>query len=387
MMLKRNEDLFAESSMSFGDHLEELRVCLWRAIIWLACGFGIGLWLSGYVVAYIQKPLQASLAKYHSNRGMVILNAHKQELLDAGYSGISFDRLIQIAREGHHLPEINYVFPGQLEGLLDINRLHLERPEIDVQASMKAQRPVDEVDNLTQYPRSSSQKTEPKSKVVSEQTFQPHIHIDKDSGLLPLVTFRELEDLSVTRSKALGVHESFSIFIKAALVVGFVVASPGIFYSVWSFVAAGLYYHERKYVYLFMPFSILLFIAGAALAFFVVFRFVLDFLFAFNAWMNIDPDTRISEWMGFALLLPIGFGISFQLPLVMFVLERVGILTLEMMISKWKIAVMIIFVISLLLTPSDPQSLILMAVPLTILYFFGIALCYVFPKKKSEFNE
>ena len=384
-MLKRNEDLFAESSMSFGDHLEELRVCLWRAIIWLVVGFVIGLGLSGYVVAYIQKPLEASLTKFHSKRGEEILFLHKSELVNAGYP---FDLLVRTVRRGNLLPEINYIFSGQLEGFLDKHRLALGQ---GVTVVKPAQRPVDEVDNLNQYARSPErtieQKTGQKTEAKSDEAFSPHVHIDQNVNLFPLVMFRELGDLSVTRSRALGVHEPFMIFIKAALVVGFVVASPGIFYSIWSFVAAGLYYHERKYVYIFMPFSILLFIAGAALAFFVVFRYVLDFLFAFNAWMNIDPDTRISEWMSFALLLPIGFGISFQLPLVLFVLERVGILSIEMMISKWKIAVLIIFVISMILTPSDPQSLVLMAIPLTILYFFGIALCYVFPKKKSEFDE
>ncbi|MCL2305888.1 MAG: twin-arginine translocase subunit TatC [Planctomycetaceae bacterium] len=371
-MLKRNEDLFAESSMSFGDHLEELRICLWRAIFWLFGGFLIGLYFGGDVVAYIQKPLQASLKKYHSQRGEIVLKGHKDELIQAGYS---FDWLVHKIREGEFTPEVNYIYPGQLEGLLDSYDFLLNQPGF-VTAQQQA---ADTVDNLNHYKHT----LDPKG---TRQQFQPRVHIAKDAKPFPWVMFKELDDLSVTRSKALGAHEAFMIFVKAALVVGFVVASPGVFYSIWSFVAAGLYYHERKYVYMFMPFSISLFIAGAALAFFVVFRFVLDFLFAFNAWMDIDPDTRISEWMSFALMLPVGFGISFQLPLVLFVLERVGILTLDIMISKWKIAVLIIVVISVLLTPSDPYSMLLMAVPLTVLYFFGIALCYVFPKKKSEFD-
>ena len=374
-MLKRNEDLFAESSMSFGDHLEELRICLWRAILCLFGGFVIGLFFGGNVVKYIQTPLNASLETYYAHRGEQVLKKYRDELIEAGYP---FDWLLGKVRKGHYSPEINYLYPGQLEGLLDLNDLVLPS-----NSQATSRRMVDTVDNLDQY-KQQTRKNDPKE---TRPPFQPHIHIDKDAKPFPFVTLKKLEDHSSTRSKALSAHESFSIYLKAALVVGFVIASPGIFYSIWSFVAAGLYYHERKYIYVFMPFSIALFIAGAALAFFVVFRYVLDFLFAFNAWMNIDPDTRISEWMSFALLLPVGFGISFQLPLVMFVLERVGILTLDMMITKWKIAVLIIFVISMCLTPSDPQSLVLMAGPLTILYFFGIGLCYVFPRKKSEFEE
>ena len=375
-MLKRNEDLFAESSMSFGDHLEELRICLWRAIIFLLCGFAVGLYFGGDVVKYIQVPLNASLSNYYAHLGVKTLKTHENELVQAGYP---FEWLLHEVQERNFMPEINYVYPGQLDALLDLNSLVLPS------RLTAPQQAADTVDNLNRFKFQSGEN--PSKDTVQRQSLQSHVHIAKDAQPFPLVMLQKLDNHRLTRSSALSAHESFSIFIKAALVVGFVVASPGIFYNIWSFVAAGLYYHERKYIYIFMPFSIALFIAGAALAFFVVFRYVLDFLFAFNAWMNIDPDTRISEWMSFALLLPIGFGISFQLPLVMFVLERVGILTLEMMVTKWKIAVLIIFVISMLLTPSDPQSLVLMAIPLTILYFFGIALCYVFPKKKSEFDE
>ena len=116
------------------------------------------------------------------------------------------------------------------------------------------------------------------------------------------------------------------IWVKAALITGAIIASPWIFWQVWSFVAAGLYPHEKNYVYFFLPVSLGLFFAGAALAFFYVFEPVLDFLFGFNRMMNIDPDPRISEWMSFVLMLPLGFGISFQLPLVMLILERIGIL-------------------------------------------------------------
>jgi sec-independent protein translocase protein TatC len=79
--------------------------------------------------------------------------------------------------------------------------------------------------------------------------------------------------------------------------------------------------------------------------------------------------------MGFVLLLPLGFGISFQLPLVMLVLERLGLVTVQTFLSHWRTAVMIIFVVSSVLTPADPMSLIFMAIPLTFLYFAGIWFC------------
>ena len=133
--------------------------------------------------------------------------------------------------------------------------------------------------------------------------------------------------------------------------------------------------------------SLGLFLAGAALAFFFVFEPVLTFLFTFNNWLGIDPDPRISEWLGFVMMLPLGFGVSFQLPLVMLFLERIGIFDIETYLTKIRIAILVIFVISMFLTPADPTSMLLMAVPLTILYYGGILLCKYMPKQSSPFDE
>jgi sec-independent protein translocase protein TatC len=123
------------------------------------------------------------------------------------------------------------------------------------------------------------------------------------------------------------------------------------------------------------------------MAFFVVFRFVLAFLFTFYSWMGIDPDPRITDWLSFVLFLPLGFGISFQLPLVMLFLERIGIFTIGTYLGNWRISVLVIVFIAMILTPSDPYSMLLMAGPLVFLYFFGIALCRLMPRRTTPFGE
>ena len=185
----------------------------------------------------------------------------------------------------------------------------------------------------------------------------------------------------------LSPHESFVIWLKAAFVSGIVIASPYMFLQIWLFIAAGLYPHERKWVYVFLPFSLILFVAGAAMAFFFVFGPVLNFLFSFARMMNIKPDLRISEVISFVLFLPLGFGISFQLPLVMLFLNRINVFTIEMFLEKWRVAVLVIFVISMFLTPADPISMLLMATPLTALYFLGIGLCKWMPKSRNPFAD
>ncbi len=151
--------------------------------------------------------------------------------------------------------------------------------------------------------------------------------------------------------------------------------------------AAGLYPHEKKYVHYYLPISIALFVFGVCLAFFFVFKPVLTFLFTFNASMGINPQVRIGEWLSFVMFLPLGFGIAFQLPLVMLFLNRIGIFSVEAYTSKWRIAVMIISVLSMILTPADPVSMIMLGVPLTALYFLGIGLCRWMPRPSNPFGD
>ena len=85
--------------------------------------------------------------------------------------------------------------------------------------------------------------------------------------------------------------------------------------------------------------------------------------------------------------MPLGFGVSFQLPLVMLFIHRIGLISIETYIEKWRIAILVIFVIAMLLTPSDPYSMLLLAGPLTGLYFLGLGLCKWMPRGKNPYTE
>ena len=111
---------------------------------------------------------------------------------------------------------------------------------------------------------------------------------------------------------------------------------------------------------------------------------MLNFLFSMNRMMGIEIDLRINEWVGFVMMLPLGFGVSFQLPLVMLFLQRIGVFTTEQYRENWRIAVMVICVISAILTPADPWSMLYMAAPLSILYWGGLALCKFLPRKVDD---
>ncbi len=144
----------------------------------------------------------------------------------------------------------------------------------------------------------------------------------------------------------LGPLEGITILFLVCTITGLVITSPWVFYQVWAFVAAGLYRHERHYVLKFLPVSLGLFLAGVFLCFFCVLPVTLGFLLQINVWLKIEPSLRLSEWMGFATILPLVFGICFQTPLVMLFLERVGILQAEDFRKKRKYAILIMVVVA-----------------------------------------
>src|SRR5262249_40955687 len=152
--------------------------------------------------------------------------------------------------------------------------------------------------------------------------------------------------------------------------------SPYVFWQLWSFVAAGLYPHEKHYVHKYLPLSLSLFLGGVFLCQFAVIPKSIEALLWFNDWIGLTPDLRLNEWLGFAILLPLVFGVSFQTPLVMLFLKRIGIMTVATYLAAWRMAVFILAFFAALITPTpDAFTMLLMWVPLCGLYFLGIYLC------------
>jgi len=184
---------------------------------------------------------------------------------------------------------------------------------------------------------------------------------------------------------SLGPAEVFLVYIKVSLFAGLLLASPYVFFQIWTFVGAGLYPHEKRFIHTLLPLSLGLFLAGAVFCFLVVLPQVLNFLLWFNKWMEIHAQIRIGEWLSFALVLPIVFGLAFQTPLVMLLLERAGIATVDGFRRKRRFAILGCFVAAMMLTPPDLVSQLMMAFPLVLLYEFGILLIRF--RKRPEDEE
>jgi sec-independent protein translocase protein TatC len=315
--------------MSIGDHIEELRLHLWRAIGGFFVGLIFGFFLGQPVMHIIARPVESQLMRFYADR----VERKKKELA------------------------------GQNAEIMKYNR-----PE----------------EVTIQLPRS----------------LFPNAPDDGDGGewlsvnaRIPPVQLAIATDMAnriVSRPPTLAafsVTESFMVWMKVSMACGVVIASPYIFWELWSFVAAGLYPNERRQVYSYLPGSIFLFLGGVFFCELVVLPAAVSYLLAFNEWVGIEPDLRLSEWLSFAVFVPLTFGAAFQTPLVMYVLNRIGLVEVETYQKNRKMAFFILALAGAFLAATpDAMGMLAMAVPLWILYELGIWLCRWFPRPKSEFE-
>jgi Tat protein translocase TatC len=204
----------------------------------------------------------------------------------------------------------------------------------------------------------------------------------------PMVMLAELKPYEMKivplTVKSLSAQESFTVYFQVCMFIGLVIASPWVLWQLWSFVAVGLYPHEKQYVHSYFPMSVALFLIGVVLCELLVIPQALEALLWFNDLLNVQPDFRLTEWMGFAVFMPLVFGLSFETPLVMLFLERMGIFTVQTYRSARKVAIMIMAVFAAFITPStDMLSMLYLLVPMCIFYEVGIWLCLWSPHKRS----
>jgi sec-independent protein translocase protein TatC len=179
-----------------------------------------------------------------------------------------------------------------------------------------------------------------------------------------------------------GLPEAFFTYLKIGLWGGIILALPVIFYQIWAFVAPGLYRHERKYFIPFVFFATLLFVIGGLFGYFVVFPFGFRFFIGFSdQYMTALP--AVKEYFSLAIKLLFGFGIVFELPLVMVFAAQMGFVNAKMLSKGRKYAFLLVFVCAAMLTPPDIISQVMMAVPLMVLYEISIVLVRIIVRKRQ----
>jgi sec-independent protein translocase protein TatC len=185
------------------------------------------------------------------------------------------------------------------------------------------------------------------------------------------------------RLQALGPTDGFICYMQIALISGLILSSPWVFYQLWMFVATGLYLHERRYVYMAIPITVVLFITGAMFFMLVIGPIGLMFLIKFNQdFLGVASNFTFRNYVSFIAVMTLVFGLAFQSPLVIFVLIKTGVVEIETLRKSRKFVVLAVVIIAAIATPGpDPFSQIALAIPLYLLFELGILLCRLTDRK------
>jgi len=174
-----------------------------------------------------------------------------------------------------------------------------------------------------------------------------------------------------TRMIATGVITPFMVPVKVTLLASFVLALPVVLYQAWAFVAPGLYRHEQRLALPLIISSSLLFLAGMAFCYFVVFRTVFHFIATF-APQSITPAPDIEAYVNFVMTMFLAFGITFEVPVAVVLLVKTGVVSIEKLRAGRGYVVVAAFIVAAVVTPPDVVSQFLLAVPLCLLYEVGL---------------
>jgi len=170
--------------------------------------------------------------------------------------------------------------------------------------------------------------------------------------------------------------DPFNMYMKVGLIAGLFIASPFILYQVWAFIAPGLYRHERRYILPFMFSTVGLFLAGGAFGYKMVYPAALDFLIGYGA--QFQPMITIHEYTTLFLTVILGMGIVFELPILIFFLALMGIVSAGWMWRNFRYSILVIFIIAAIITPTtDILNMCIFAAPMVALYAVSIGIAWL----------
>jgi sec-independent protein translocase protein TatC len=185
--------------------------------------------------------------------------------------------------------------------------------------------------------------------------------------------------------QSIEVTENFAVFVKVALLCGFILAFPVIIYELLRFILPGLTPREKRFVAFSIPVATIFFTGGVAFAYFVMLPSALPFLMKF---LGVTTNPRLSSYFNFVTGLLFWVGLCFEFPLFIFILSRFGIVSARSLLKFWRQAIVAIAVVAAVITPTvDPVNMSLMMAPLIGLYFISILFALFGYKKKDEIES
>ena len=188
-----------------------------------------------------------------------------------------------------------------------------------------------------------------------------------------------------------ALQETFLTYIKVSFFAAFFITCPYILIQVWKFIAPGLYEHEKSAIMPYLALTPILFILGGMLVYYLIMPLAIKFFLSFessgiNTGLPIQLEAKVNEYLSLVMKLIFAFGLSFQLPVILSLLARIGVVDSKFLKERRKYVIVLIFAAAAILTPPDPITQIGLAVPLLILYELSIFSVKIIENKNKEKN-
>ena len=194
--------------------------------------------------------------------------------------------------------------------------------------------------------------------------------------MVPIMEALKRNGLDGSRLVYTNPTEPFNIYLKVGFIAGLFVTSPFILYQVWAFIAPGLYRNEKRYVVPFMVSTVFLFLAGGYFGYRLVYPAALDFLVGYGK--QFQPMITIGEYTNLFLTIIVGLGVIFELPILVFFLALMGVVSARWMWKNFRYSILVIFIIAAIVTPTtDIMNMCLFAAPMVVLYAASIFIAWL----------
>jgi sec-independent protein translocase protein TatC len=178
---------------------------------------------------------------------------------------------------------------------------------------------------------------------------------------------------------------AINLQLKLAVMAAIFLAAPFILGQVWLFISPGLYKHERRYALPFIVSSSVLFVLGGVFGYYIAFPFAAQFLVEWTKGIGIVPRIDASDYFDLFITVELGLAIIFEIPALIFVLARIGLVSGPFLLRNTRYAVLIAFVVAAVITPTtDIPNMMMMAVPMVALYLLGVVVAYLFGKQRTR---
>ncbi len=322
------EDELAGTEMSLLEHLEELRQRLVRCLLAVLFLLG-GCWFFREpIFQFLETPVRQALARAEAAGVRTVLEPQRSELREGERFSYSLPEEVRI---GWRVIPAGTPVPARLERRQGESVIVLAEPWMTDQGMIPA-------GTRLPPPRSAN-----------------------PTG----------ERLIVTT-----VQEAFSLYIRVSFYAALFLAMPFLLYQLWAFVSPGLYRHEKRYVLPFLFMGSAFFVLGAAFGYYIAFPRAADWLLQLGS--EFRPLLRASEYFDLILVIMLGLGVVFQIPTITLFLARLGIVTPQMLLRPWRYALLGIFVLAAVISPTgDIPNLLVFALPMVLLYFLSIGIAWL----------